>query len=674
MDQEYEINKQQCGNFIAEEERKSKEGLDMEVDESDPDIVFQANLANLHKNLSKECFIMYSQLKKVYYTDPTNEIVRKSLHLSITGTIWTEALKFSPCPSITAVPDVFDSKGSQGATDIWSGMSVQEKTEITDWINKKKKLPSQSTDENLHELWGFIFKKLVAAVRACKKYRNIRCFSRYNTTRVKQDTRKNYCTDFVLSRGSLGLPLLMVEIATGEATGIHKHTRKLAFQMGEVLLHLIGAIRKKRKNEESLAFIPNLRVFGALITGTQIQLCVSRPQVSPDGKFVIIFETKLEEQEWTFDLCKCRRNKNTDNTENTKSTAAIKVPVELLSYVGDSEPDQFKDLLSVFTSLNTEEAKCAENMAINDVARRSISMVSSFCDCSEVDYEAMASLVNVVELVHSYNLSLPGLIAYIYLDSGVSDDEDLLYKPVLPLGMHLPEADRSIDNSPFDIVPIIAPTNYIFPTLPNLKFTKPFPSEPESSMFRCDQYTEHLNLIITERWLESKFSIKKKEDQLSVFKCLFRAHFIVGTCMALYKAHLAGFVFDTFEYEDITFQDHLFCIRTYHHVKSISSPSAPTLPASFNALSALYYSFWFYDSYMTEGDAAYDALRRLEWSSFGKMKEMEIHGDCRDIDWSDFFTELLDKYERMEELSTSPETLFLLKHMMKSDNLFKDTK
>lgn len=80
---------------------------------------------------------------------------------------------------------------------------------------------------------------------------------------------------------------------------MHKDLKKLAVQMGGVLLKLIGAI-KNTESSNCRNLIGNLRVFGALISGTSIHFCVSRPEIQDDGKFIIIFDTNSEH--WIFDL------------------------------------------------------------------------------------------------------------------------------------------------------------------------------------------------------------------------------------------------------------------------------------------------------------------------------------------------------------------------------------
>ena len=81
-------------------------------------------------------------------------------------------------------------------------------------------------------------------------------------------------------------PFFLCELAVN-SNNLHKDLKKLAVQMAGVMFHLIERIQRS-KEREMIAFLPNLRVFGALVSGSSIEFVISRILFNKNEKIMII--------------------------------------------------------------------------------------------------------------------------------------------------------------------------------------------------------------------------------------------------------------------------------------------------------------------------------------------------------------------------------------------------
>ena len=244
--------------------------------------------------------------------------------------------------------------------------------------------------------------------------RQVQCFGQFNTGHVAAIS-KSFFTDQVFLAGCSGLPLLMVEMAADlrlykvknvheipHPPEMHKDLKKLAVQMGGVLLQLIGAIKTIR-SDNFRALVKNLRVFGALISGTSIQLCASRPEIQDDGKFLIIFDT--DSIHWTFDLFR------------TSFNESVGVPAFEIETINNF--DIQKEINSVEIE-NCVDASiplfCESAVEINNDDFVPIDLIPGTINFGNANQVSLVKISKFIGLIHAYYQALPEEVFSIYQD------------------------------------------------------------------------------------------------------------------------------------------------------------------------------------------------------------------------------------------------------------------
>lgn len=401
----------------------------------------QDNIYHLFEEyFSKECLLIYLGYKAMYISNSTEEVVRKSMEMSLMGIIWTQTLNLiKRKASRINVQPVFNIRDEP---DAWSQIEKKVQDEIIYWIGKHDESMFVKQEALIYDqIWIILFRRIILAMEdRCLIHKNrrveMKCFGEFNTSNLKTIGRRFY-TDLVYLAGSSGLPLMMMEIEVSEHAGfIHKDLKKLAVQLSGVLLYLIGAIRKSGK-AGSIAFIPNLRVLGGLIFNTEIQMCISRPQLTPDGKFVIIFETQ---EDWKFELFNCdEMTESFPSSIASESTSDIDIVLKQCIEITEPHEVDAKDVECILSTLDIDIAKKVESENSDDSDDSDDSdeyeSYEEEDEFSESDFEirqttrdSIASITKFIAFIHQYYESLPQSIADIYRRRPGKPDTRLLYR------------------------------------------------------------------------------------------------------------------------------------------------------------------------------------------------------------------------------------------------------
>lgn len=449
----------------------------------------------------------------------------RSYQLALLGIIWTAAL---PVPDVEQMISFAD-------TDLfWDGMARSTHNAILKWI-RGFKFRSQGNPKALisANIWGFVIRELILSIESSCGHSDeeqLECIPEYKTSNVSALGAKFY-TDFVFMCGCSGLPLFFVELAVNSA-GIHKDLKKLAVQMAGTLFQLIGII-SMTQNSDIMSFLPSLRVFGALISGSNIEFAVSRPVFSSDGKFKIVFETHSDK--WSFNIFK-ESHKSSEESHVSSNDVTIESPVD--------DPMDF-DYADIF-----------------DEPEDSIEEPSDEIKNPEtINMTAVKAVAFFINHVHSYYSSLPAPILDIYLNPikyeaetglryppSILEEFKLWPKSLVPGSGNNRKMDFAISTHQ-DI-----PTGYCFATLPSI-----YHMEPSSvGKQRLVWYYHGISLPQVEHLI---YRNKDDEEQMIFDRVHTRSRMILGILMAIYKAFQVGIIFTKFEIEDFTYKNGNFASK-----------------------------------------------------------------------------------------------------------------
>lgn len=267
------------------------------------------------ENVSKNHIKFISKLKDLFPHHRNDPNFREVFKLSLLGIIDTaRASLFTKNDIKKEEFNICDFK-----EDTWNcTLSEASKSYILNWIKAFTVIYNCRPEALITgNLWSVVLRFIALGIEdACTKHSDesdgkIQCFCGLKLESIKAFGGRKYFTDLVYLAGCSGLPLLTVEIAPNydiytktpadiRFPSLHQDTKKLAVEIGTVLLQLVTEIRGSQDTTIK-EFLPKLRVFGALISGTQIRFCTSRLQFDSEGKFVILFE---EDRDATFELFK----------------------------------------------------------------------------------------------------------------------------------------------------------------------------------------------------------------------------------------------------------------------------------------------------------------------------------------------------------------------------------
>jgi hypothetical protein len=591
------------------------------------------DLEKFRLNLTIESGRICAALQELYTKSCENEekdfsnFIRRAYQLSIIGIVWTEALKV-PLVERQSTYELKDYLKLSEVPDVWNQLDDQDRNSVWIWVSEFYLTNQGKPEANISQnLWGYVLRKLLISVESsvCSgghvETNKLQCFSEYSTENMNTIRGKFY-TDMVFLADCTGSPIFFVELAAdpgmhsrGQGRSapkvfMHKDLKKMAIQMAAALLDKIDLLRKLGKDEK----ISSLRVFGALIFGAKIEFCLSRPIVDAGGKFHILFETNRNE--WYFDLFE------SDSVQQSVSQPEYFIlPSKLAALpVTVSETQSDRDVAMDFEMIEGESAEASVSFEVGPVPNATRFGVPS--------NTAIRSISKFIGVIHNYYRNFDN--ALIYLNPKEDEDPALAF----PSGIHDLLSTKA-GNSPIleqkqffelqsrlTMVPTISPNSYICATLPVITYTL---NDSNGSTYRFDKYLQGIGLIEFHNIIENV-----SEDDLADCRIFSRSRFILGIVVAILKAHEYGFVFESLSIEDFTYRNDLFCILTYKNICRAQSSSI-TVIDSLKSFAKLYCGMYALDRHMTEGDAEYADLRKLESSVLGRIQR--IQADYDDFDW-----------------------------------------
>lgn len=590
------------------------------------------------------------ELRDLYLEDKTVAFTRRAFQLSLLGILWSKILELPRIRNFASTNQALECLQETSLqldfenSSVWDRFDENDKNEIFEWIDQFRASPNVKPEALMSSnLWGYLLRKILFCIEnGCQaghdQNSKLQFFGEFNTNVVKS-LGKTFFTDFVITPGCTGSPLFLAELESGgilnliqngsSSTDDHKDLKKLAIQMAGVLLEKIGMIReynRKASNPNKIR-ISSLKTFGALIFDCNIEFCTSRVEVSEDGKFAIIFESRPEQ--WTFNIFNGALQTMSGSTGDEGGSYVIEY----------SEP------------------------------------------IGPVNMECLNAIANFFHSIHDYYSGLNGDLLQMHLNPDNFEKDPCLIYPedvhkemhtcsgftpkLLQAKLHKAALEDSISNTDA-YEDIDVPTNYIFPTLPLILFTETSAEDSRSQIIR---YLEGMALPEVEKAIESQPAYQMESDRV-----YYRSILILDVLMGIYKASLSGIGFEEFTLDEITFRNGIYCIKTYSRATHISNDF--TVLDSIEAFYVFYRTIYFMDEFMMEGEPQYESLNKIENIVFEGIRESKYTA-MNESYWIKLFSDSKAELEKiLDERSCynhEDSTWLLIDSLLASMNVSKES-
>lgn len=633
-----------------EDSEKSDRSKRHKTDESD----MMDKLIALQSNFPKEWKEITNCLKKVYLHSKNDNTKRVSFQMSLLGILWSD---IAAIPEVLAINNRITSVELGRKTVDFSSVDEgpwtnefdeQARAEIIDWAKQFCLSPFVKPESLISSnLWGYIIRKMFLTLEnRCSrlpKSSKLQVFSEFSAKNITALNAKFY-TDYAVMAGCKGVPLLLAELESRELfqkskgnRSRHKDLKKLAVQMGSVLLELIGMVKEANMQIE----ISDLRIFGNLIIDTKIHCVCSRPLKFPENKFAIVFESGpiLE----LFDL-DTKKNVSPSDSDSDSD----------LGPVSDSE--SFDLTVEIEQETNDYELAFEAELKKKNIQFPTSSLDRDYSEpLGPVNMESLQALAFFLGKIHDYYSSLDESLLDLYTKPHeFKKDPNLIY-PVKAGGfspqlscaqLHSFIKTLSYTNSRDEID---IPTHFIFSTLPMIVHIQPSDFDQRTQIVR---YAECMSLH------EVEHSIIKDEEfiDLDLNRSYHRSALILDIVMGLYMASKSGIGFDTFNIDDMTFRNGLYCIKTFANCKPISADF--TVIDCVDKFHSFYCTIFLMDRIMMEDDPKYVNYNNIESIILGRTRNLRRRKqEMSKEDWIEMFKEAKVEFQEiLDELMCSYET------------------
>lgn len=283
----------------------------------------------------------------------------------------------------------------------WTDLDPSKKDIIIFWLNNYTQSLNAKPEAQISiNRWGFLIRILLLARETSCNYHQrenrLEFYPEFNCRNIPALGSSLY-TDFVFTCGRNGLTIFFSKLKAGNQNKIHPDNKNLAVQMAGVLFQLVDAILTS-EDGEAIMFLPELRIFGALISGSKIEFAVARPIFDENThKFKIIFETHSDV--WSFNIFE-----HTNDTEPQLHSPQHFHEDVLMETLGEEEFN-LHDEIDYIDLMEDELEEDYEEIEIETTDATPI-----------INEEALGALAYFIEIIRSYYVTLPLLVSDMHLN------------------------------------------------------------------------------------------------------------------------------------------------------------------------------------------------------------------------------------------------------------------